>query len=488
MKKLLLVFLLIGAASFPATAKQSFRATPKIIDIGSRLELFVDDFLIDSLSGLSLQLHHPVDRGPVLFFDRPWEGPFSAYCTILKDGNLFRLYYRGGPLDGKDGSKKEFTCYAESKDGIHWTKPNLKIYEVLDTRNNNVVLANTPPITHNFTPFLDTRPGVQPQFRYKALGGLEKTGLIAYVSPDGIHWKQLQREPVIGPRVHDFDSQNIAFWSTTEQRYVCYFRHWVKRNGVRYRSVARTTSSDFVHWTEPVEMSFGNTTPEQIYTNQTAPYFRAPHLYISVAARFMKNRQVLSAEEARKLHVDPHFYKDCSDAVFMTTRGGNRYDRTFMEGFIRPGIGLQNWSSRSNYPALNLVQTSPTELSLYLTQDYAEPTAHLERYSLRIDGFASIHAPYRGGTLVTKPFCFVGDTLFLNFSTSAAGFIRTELLDIEGHPLEGFQLKQATELIGNDIERAVTWKNNPNLAKWSGTPVRLRFVMKDADLYSFRFR
>ena len=93
------------------------------IDIGSRLEIFIDHYLIDTLNNTSLRLHEPIDKGSVLIFDKPWEGPFSAYCTVIKDRNLFRLYYRGLPTAGKDGRTDESTCYAESNDGINWSKP-----------------------------------------------------------------------------------------------------------------------------------------------------------------------------------------------------------------------------------------------------------------------------------------------------------------------------------------------------------------------------
>ena len=158
-----------------------------------------------------------------------------------------------------------------------------------------------------------------------------------------------------------------------------------------------------------------------------------------------------------------------------------------MQGFITPGIGLKNWVSRTNYPALNVVQTGPTEMSVYVNQDYAQPTAHLNRYSLRIDGFTSLHAPYKGGEMITRPFRFTGDTLLLNFSTSAAGYIKVEMLDLQGNILEGYKLENSKGLIGNEIEKAVSWKGNPDLRKSAGSPVRLRFVMKDADLYSLKF-
>jgi hypothetical protein len=226
---------------------------------------------------------------------------------------------------------------------------------------------------------------------------------------------------------------------------------------------------------------------EHLYTNQTHPYFRAPHLYVAIAARFMPSRQVLTDDQARAINVDPSYFKDTSDAVFMTTRGGAVYDRTFLEGFIRPGIGPQNWVSRTNYPALNVVQTGPAEMSVYVNQDYAQPTAHLHRYSLRLDGFASVRAAYTGGEFVTKPFTFTGKRLQLNFATSAAGGIHVEIQDSAGQPIAGFSLEDCQELIGNEIERAVVWKSNEDVSKLAGRPVRLRFAMKDADLFALRF-
>jgi hypothetical protein len=172
----------------------------------------------------------------------------------------------------------------------------------------------------------------------------------------------------------------------------------------------------------------------------------------------------------------------------MTTRGGNGYDRTFMEAFIRPGIGMKNWVSRSNYPALNVVQTSPEEMSLYVNQDYAQPTAHLHRYSMRIDGFTSLSAPYKGGEMITKPFTFSGHELEINYSTSAAGEIRFELQDENGVPIPGFTLGDSQAIIGNEISRVVRWKDSAELGSLIAKTVRLRVQMSDADLYSIRFR
>jgi len=458
------------------------------IDIGSRRQLFIDRYLIESAKGVELRLATPVDAGPVLVLDKPWEGAFSGYFTVIQDGGKLRLYYRGEPHSGKDGNAGEATCYAESSDGVHWTKPELGIHEVGGTKKNNVVLANDPPFSHNFCPMLDARPGVALKERFKALAGVHKSGLFAFASADGIHWRKLSTEPVLSSKAFAFDSQNVSFWSESEQRYLCYFRTWKRIGDVNYRWVSRTTSVDYVHWDAPVEMNYGDAPPEHLYTNQTSPYFRAGDFYVGISARFMPGRQVITAEQAARIGVDPGYFKDCSDAVLISSRGGDRYDRTFMEAFLRPGLGIENWVSRSNYPALNLVQTGPREMSFYVVRNYGQPSIYLRRYALRLDGFAAVKAPYAGGELITKPLRFKGGQLELNYSTSAPGGIRVEIQDEAGAPIPGFTLAESRELVGDEIERTVSWTSGASLNRLAGRAVRLRFVMRDADIYSLRFR
>lgn len=460
-------------------------ALAQIPNIGTNRELFVDDYLIEKLEGAELTLHEPIDQGEVIRFEKPWEGAFSAYFTVIKDGDTYRAYYRGVPEAGSDGNDAEVTCYAESKDGINWVKPDLKLFTVKGTKKNNVILANAAPVTHNFSPFVDSNPLAKSSQKYKALGGTKKSGLVAYVSADGKEWKKLQEEPVFSEGV--FDSQNVVFWSASEAQYVCYFRTWTGDGYTGFRSVGRTTSKDFINWTSPVQMSFGNTPYEHLYTQQTSPYFRAPHIYLAIGARFMPNRKVVNDEEAKQLGVNPKYYNDCSDAILMSSRGGGAYQRQFMESFIKPGIGLQNWVSRSNYPALNIVQTGPTEMSVYVNQDYAQPTAHLRRYSMRLDGFASLSTGFKGGELITKPFIFEGGTLELNYSTSAAGEILIELLDEDGNKLPGYSMEECQPIIGNEISRTVYWNKSKDLTKLAGKPVKMRIYLKDADIYSFKF-
>ena len=215
-------------------------------DIGSRRELFVARFLTDKLDGTHLQLHQPSPAGTVIGFDKLWEGVYCGYTTLFQDGDLYRMYYLGYPVDPPGN----FTCYVESTDGIHWTKPELGLVEFQGSKKNNIILAGLPEC-HNFSPFLDTKPGVPDSQRYKAVGGGAAKGLMAYASPDGIHWDKMQDDGVITQGA--FDSHNLAFYSESEDCYVCYFRTF--RNGLRW--VDRCTSEDFLNWTEPVGMSFG---------------------------------------------------------------------------------------------------------------------------------------------------------------------------------------------------------------------------------------
>jgi hypothetical protein len=329
---------------------------------------------------------------------------------------------------------------------------------------------------------LDRSSNVAADARYKALAGYDKTGLHAFMSADGLHWKPMQSEAVLKHRAFAFDSQNVAFWSETESLYVSYFRTWKHIGKDTFRWISRTTSKDFVHWSEPVEMEFGDAPPEHLYTNGTHPYYRAPHLYIALAKRFFPGKVALPSAQAAKLVSNPGYRIASSDSIFMTTRGGNDYERTFLDAFIRPGPSPEDWISRDNTPACGVVRGNDRTMFIYRMSHYAQPSAEVTRYTLRTDGFISVHAGYGGGELVTKPFTFSGAKLSLNFESSAAGGVKVELQDEDGKVLV-----DCAEMIGDEIDRDVTWSSGGDLRKFAGKTVRLRFAMKDADVYSLRF-
>jgi hypothetical protein len=474
------------------------------INVGSRRELFVDHLLIDEMRNASLRLHRPEPREVIIRHDEPWEGPFSLYHTVIQDGDRYLLYYRGWQVP----DDRAVYCVAESTEGVNFERPELGMHDWEGSTDNNIFLAEEP-FTHTFAPFLDARPGIPREERFKAFSrtfigenGARDAVLKGFISADGVDWELMQDEPIITDGA--FDSQNVGFWSEAEEKYVAYYRTFrgaedfeagvtgPTTGAEHLRSVMRATSEDFRHWEPGVLMDYrteGRPAPaEEFYINQTRPYFRAPQIYVALPARFMAGRPAITEGEAESIGVHETQLNACSDACFMTARPGNSwYDRTFMEAFVRPRIGPSHWSARCNYPVDGVVQTGRDEMSVYVAEHYAQPGNQVRRYSLRLDGFSSVSAPHGGGELITWPLTFEGSELRLNYSTSAAGSMRVEILDAAGRPIPGHGLKEAADLLGNRIDGVAAWEGGTDVGELSGRVVRLRFVMRDADLYAFRF-
>ena len=442
------------------------------VDIGSRWELFVDDWLIDRMDGVRLELQRPAKREVVLVMDRPWEGSTAGCYTIVhQDGDAVRLYYRGDcPADD---SAKQITCLAESTDGIHFERPNLGLLEVAGTPDNNVVWQGIE--SHNLSPFIDTNPDCPPDQRYKAIGG-PMWKLYGLCSPDGVHWRKVQDDPL--DHEGAFDSHNVAFWDEVTGCYRSYSRYFAEEawpNGVR--AIQSATSDDFIHWSTPQPNLYADGVPlEHFYTNATLRCPGAPHLFLSFPKRFVPDRK----------KVDRHAHGGLSEAVFMTSRDGVYWDRTFMEAWVRPGLDERNWTERSNMPAWGILETTPGEFSMYISEHYRWDDCRLRRLAIRRHGFASVHAPYACGQFTTRPVTFTGQHLTLNYATSVVGSIQVELQDAAGKPVTGHTLDDMDALFGDELDAVVTWKSNSDLSAWIGEPVRFRFVMKDADLFAVR--
>jgi len=481
------------------------------IDIGSRLELMVDEYLVGSRQGVELRLHRPTPREITIVHNEPWEGNASGYHTVFRDGDLYRMYYRGHRFsmeaENFGPAQHEVVCYAESKDGIVWTKPNLGLVAFNGSTENNIIWDG--PGTHNFTPFKDTNPDCWLGAEYKALGGIGN-GLYIFKSSDGIHWSQIHEEPVITKGA--FDSQNIGFWDETRGQYAAYFRTFTQVAGKRLRSISMTTSRDFVNWSPPAPLTYPGASPEQLYTNQVIPYYRAPHLLLGFPTRYAdrpltQHIQTVPPTDLRAvvLKAIQRGGTDLTDGLFMTSRDGVTFHR-WGEAFLRPGLQRKgNWMYGNMYQNWGIVETPwdpsggrlpdldrlevPNELSIYVSEGaWLNDVNRMRRYTLRIDGFVSMHASLRGGEFTTKPIRFSGDNLVINYATSAAGSVRVELQDADGMPVEGYSLQDCPEIYGDTIDQTVHWKAGPDLSALAGKAVRARFVLKDADLYSLQFR
>ena len=476
MQKALFVSITIALVCGAPELGSAAEPQPEPIDIGSRLELFVDDFIIDKLQDARQRLHRPTPCELAIVHDQPWEGNTCFYHTVFRDGDLFRMYYRGSQHTPGKGSTHQVVCYAESEDGIRWTKPELGLVAFDGSKKNNIIWDGVGH--HNFVPFKDPSPDCTPEARYKAIGGSKgEGGLFAFQSPDAIHWSLMSDNPVITKGA--FDSQNLAFWDTVRGCYVDYHRQG--RNGKR--DIMTCTSPDFLDWTEPKFLEYPGAPSEHLYVNQIQPYYRAPHIYLGFPKRFVPSRKSPIG----------HPLPGVSDTILMSSRDGETFHR-WQEAFVRPGPQTDRWVCRNNLVAWGLVETkshfegAPDELSLYVVEGYYQgESCRVRRHTMRVDGFVSVCAPLSGGELLTKPLRFDGDRLSINFSTSAAGSIRVELQDAAGKPIPGFTLADCNLQFGDQLDRVVSWKAGPDVSQLAGRPVRLRFELKDADFCSFQF-
>ena len=395
-----------------------------------------------------------------------------------------------------------YTGYAESHDGVSWTKPSLGLIDFRGSKDNNLVWVgdHTKPDGYPVVlcVFKDTNPDTPADQRYKATGiaygrKTAASGLQGLVSSDGLRWRLVQKEQVV-PAVGMFDTHNITFWDAPREQYVTYTRGFKTKSGeevlyvpsnteesqIPVRCIRRAATKNFKQFPVPELIEVMNpkgVLGEHLYKNAATPYYRRPDVLLMFPKRFV---------EYRKLHSDWPF-PGLSDIVFMSSRDGIHWDRRFRKAFMRPGLDSLNWHERAIEVGPGLVPTGLGEMSLYFVEHYRTDSVRIRRGVLRVDGLVSLHASYPEGELITKPVIFEGNRLHINFSTSAVGSVRIELLDAESEPLDGLSLAECPEHYGDEIDRVVTWKTGVDISRLAGKPVRLRIVMTDADLYSFHF-
>lgn len=459
------------AASLPWLAATVRADEPLVaLEIGTRRELLLDEFLIERRAGAELKLHKPIPRDVVLVCDAPWEGNVSGYFTLFQDGDVFRMYYRGAHYDEstKQQTHEQFTCYAESRDGLHWEKPNLGLFEFNGSKENNIVWAGEG--THNFTPFRDENPDCAADAKYKAVATgknpmTDRPCLKAFKSPDGIHWSMISNDPIITDG--NFDSQNLAFWHPERKCYFDYHRKARRHGGER--DVMMATSKDFKNWTKPAFLEYADARKEHLYTNAVQSYFRAPHLFVALPTRFTPRTQ----------RVEP---------VLMTSRDGLHFQR-WASPLIPVTAPQDRDGNRSNYMTRGMLQLpgQSNEISVYATEAYYRgPGSRVRRFTYRTDGFVSLNVP-ETGEMLTRPLRFDGSRLEINARTSKSGSIRAELCNQAGQPLPGFAAEDCVPFSGDEIAWSVKWNRESDLSAHAGNAVRLRFILQEADLFALKF-
>ncbi len=470
-----------------------------VLQLADKREVFWDTYLIDSEKTTAIhKLHSPVEAGTVMDFDKPWEGNSCDFHNLLiEPDGLIRMYYLGWDITVKTGEKPVISpihvCYAESRDGLHWVKPELGICKLNGMDTNILLEAQTGEYVYdNFRVIRDDNPACPPEEKYK---GVAKRGpvLWCYISADAIHftpgWLMTNKGK--------FDTLNNAFWDPEREIYHCYLRDFHGDYGddlnSGIRDIRYMCSKDFKNWTDPVLLEFPDKEDYPLYTNCVSIYDRAPQLMVGFPSRYMERKEWtanydrLCGAEFRKVRMNwhPRSGLAVTDCIFMCSRDGKTWYR-YDEAFMRPGPeNPENWIYGDCYPTLGMVETPAsygreTELSIYaMLQHFCGSPAKLMRYTLRKDGFVSLNAPYAGAVVTTKPFIFDGKSIALNFSTSARGYLYVTLTAADG------TVAKSCEIFGDSCDRIIDF--DVDLSAFAGKETVMEIQMRDADLYAVKF-
>ncbi len=476
-------------------------------------ELLWDLSIAESHSGIYKKMHSPVRKGSILDCTEAWEGEHCCYGQMIFDGEKYRLYYRGsGANDGvwktQNGSHGVW-CVAYSYDGKTFEKPDLEIFEYNGSRHNNIIMKWDGEFIDNFSIFLDTNPACPPEKKYKAMSGYtynweaNDVALKLFTSPDGLHFTY-DGDMLRGQG--KFDSLNICFWDADIEKYRLYMRDYHQLDRAKaldcefethVRDVQIAFSDDFVNWTKPTPLSYGDDPYEfQLYTNNVFKY-ASTDLFLAMPTRYVDRsvdapnyKYLPDIRGFRPMLIEKYGRSGTAitETMLMTSRDGINFERT-PEAFYTSGLeNGENWVYGDGYFVYGTINTAsdfegePDELSIYVGKGYRARPLNFERYTLRNDGFFSWRADFCGGEAVTKPFTFDGGELHLNFSTSALGYLRIEVLDENGNAIEGYD---SGRLFGNSTDRPCDFEKP--LSELANTPIRFRISMRDADLYSFKF-
>jgi len=419
--------------------------------------LLLDGRIVESVRNAQLTVGTVAkhDRNPLFAEDKPWEPRFdNLYANVLydEDENLYKCWYspfiidesttntpredrvNGGKFryQGKHtGRRREMgICYAVSRDGITWEKPSLGVVEFNDGKENNLVWRGP----HGTGIFKDPRDP-DPKRRYKAFfkGKMISVGF----SPDGIHWSDAIECPEANVRG---DTHNNAFWAPTLGRYVGITRTWAKPRG---RQVARTSSRDFLKWTEAKVVLEGIENHLQTYA---MPVFYYAGVYIGLPAIYNS--------QTDRTHTELAWSPD--------TVTWHRID---------PGTPLIA-NGAKNYGACD-------------DKHFGWRNGYFCLATLRPDGFAGYEpiSPDVPAIVTTRPVVGTGHAVAVSADIGKGGSVTATIFDADGN-----KLAQSRPLRKNATDTKLKWPAKLNPAEFKGKKIRIEFQLENTKIYSFIFR
>jgi len=471
-------------------------------------QLFIDDYIIGELKRAEKILNQPVKhpKNPLIIPDKPWEGKMGTTATIYdKEERLYKLWYTIFLGEYIEGNWPTYgVAYATSPDGINWRKPAIRPWK--GNQKSNIVFPGKPAL--NCAGVFKDAAEIDPTRRYKMIctycpDGTAKTAStnVAY-SPDGIHWTD---EPE-NPAIPFCDWVGTPFRYPHRAMYVVYPRYGPPNR----RLVTRIESEDFVHWSPKVTV-FRRTKMDVPFVTKHHGMAAGPYegVYIGLLQTYhgetikpipkdklwmdkMNTQLAFSRNSITWLRVGKH------GAIPTGELNDDRDWKTVAEQatFIPYGQHGKDWDWGA-IEAWEAPLVVDDEIRIYYVgfrgrfwawarNPYHKDKIEKKGYSLatlRLDGFVSINAE-KEGAMTTKPFVFIGDTLEVN-ANAASGSIRVEALDPVGKVIEGFAKKDCTAITSDSVRHVLKWKDKGDCHLIQARPIKLRFYLKKAKLYSF---
>jgi len=447
-----------------------------VLDLGSQRYLLFDDHWLEPGYTVTFVQHSPRKKGVVLEADKPWENlGIWPWNTVMYDDGVFKLWYDAmthGVWDKSGPRFKAHLAYATSKDGIHWQKPELGLFEYDGSTKNNILGQFTWLYGSVFKD-----PTGPDERRYK----ITYPGIRLAWSPDGLRWTHSAKRRVME---HTTDSADVMFWDDRIGKYVGYFRYnnFSPETKSVPRQVWRSETSDIEDWPKPV-LNFRDDAQydrpaTDFYNNGVIKYPWAHHAY------FMRPSAFHHPSNTLEIHL-----ATSRDGIAWRRPGGNR-----------PWIGLGpagSFDSHQLYITSGIVRVGD-ELWIYYTGFQAGHRRVLVKEShhvgkvgravLRLDGFVSARGDSQPATLTTKPLRVSGRSLVLNYDAGATGDVRAELRDKDNQPIPGFTLDECKPLLGSQVHGVVSWKKGSDVSGITTKPLRLHLLIRNADVYTFEFR
>jgi hypothetical protein len=494
----LLLFVL--AVPVAAVAQVINRDTTKSIELGVHRQLFLDDALLESRHGLTRIVHQPTKLpAPIVVGDQPWENwaiyPHGSPCVIWDaEDKLYKMWYQAYSVVPPQ-KERYVMCYATSVDGHTWSKPRLGLHEYMGSRDNNIVVMGNSQWA--LTNVIKDPHDADAKRRYKSLSW-DDGGVAVAFSPDGIHWELHPGNPVIRGTG---DSHNILPYDETLGKYVGYLRPG-REQGEGKRVIGYSTSDDFVHWS-PIEVILRpdalDPVGDQFYQ---MPVMRYEGNYLGFLwvyhnapswpwPRDIFDRRNLRGSE-QTLDTQLTFSRDSRNFV----RAGQR------ETFLGPGAP-GSWDE--GMVEVSTVIPHGDELWIYYAgstaKHFFEDLLNLRKEvdgrrwmigiglaKLRRDGFVSLHAGDAAGVALTRLFSVgSGRRLILN-AAAAGGQLEVEVVDEHVKPIPGFTRGEFRAIQADGVSLSGRWEKNADLSALAGRSIRLRFYLRQADLFAFEIK